>query len=1064
MYHHASLDLGSRTRRFIREVRRFSVDSAATPPPDEIPLRPRSPAAVEAGLRPLPRLATDPRVSLSYQTRDQVMHASMDLRRHSQGQRVRETQLAGVPTADVEDEDSPEFHKTPLSDLFARIRTSPEGLSHSEAGKRLAELGPNLILTKRRSLVLQILGYLLAGFNMILWPACVLCILCYQPLVPVNLLLAGMLFAVIVFNITFTVMQDWTSARVMAGITSMMPQMARVIRDGSARDVPVASVTIGDIVQLDLGSKVPADLRLISVSQLSLDCAMITGESEPVHCALEAGSEEYLHSKNMAFMGTLCVEGSATGVVVAKGNDTLLGKISDMVNKNSTKKQAPLIRDIRNYVGFVVVVSIAINVALALCWALWLRRDHHGFMNLPTMLTLLVSTIIAFVPEGLPACTTLTLVLTARAMAKRRVLVKSLPTVHTLGTVNVIGSDKTGTITLNKMTVSDVYLGGRMLQAASDDVKQMMSNGDISMLHLMLGGVLCNQARYAGCGNAADNALLDYARLLGIDPNAMAASAPQLHEIPFNSKNKWALTVHRNPADANEPVVLMKGAPEMLLGRSVTVLGSDGQEIPVTQDMITEIKAQQDGLSGQGKRVLAICKRHLDRAQYPVDTFDWKRGEIPTDGLCFIGLVSLMDPPRPEVKEVVETCRRAHVRVVIITGDYHLTAVAIARMVGIVRSERVIVVGKDRVDTSEATSGHAVVIPGTEIPSLSTESWDWILKHDELVFARMQPEHKLQVVKEFQRVGQVVAVTGDGVNDSPALKQADVGISMGDGNDVAREAAALVLLDNDFRNISYAIERGRVLMDNIKKVVLYLIPAGSWSELLPPIANLLLGLPLSLSPFLMIYICCITDVGPSMAMTQEKSEKDVMTRKPAKPTDHLLSAKLLCHCYFFIGTLESMSAWIAFFLFFWWEEGIYPRELFLSWDTWNASFNNMGQDHYDYLTNTSMSVFFVTLTACQVGNMLATRTRRVSLFQHMPHKKASRNLWLMAGVGFQILATVLIVELPRLNSKVQAVIQTNHVPAKYWGLAFAFSIAIWGADELRKLIARRFPPIRKFMW
>ncbi|KAL0487780.1 sodium/potassium-transporting ATPase subunit alpha [Acrasis kona] len=439
---------------------------------------------------------------------------------------------------------------------------------------------------------------------------------------------------------------------------------------------------------------------------------------------------------------------------------------------------------------------------------------------------------------------------------------------------------------------------------------------------------------------------------------------------------------------------------------------------------------------------------------------------FPVNGHCFVGLIALIDPPRVDVRDAIDTCRRAHIRVMMVTGDHPTTASAIARMVGIITNDHVV----DIVDNNtlndmnqDSVKNTSLTVKGSVIDILNKSTWDNILKHQEIVFARTTPEHKLIIVKECQKRKNVVAVTGDGVNDAPALKAADVGVAMGSGSDVARESAAIVLLDSKFSSIVAGIENGRMAFDNLKKVILYLLPAGSFSELTPVLASVFLGYPQPLSTFLMLAICVATDIFPSLSLIYEEAEADLMVRKPRSITkERLVNPQLLLHAYLFTGLYESIAAFTMFFYYMWVYGGLSIHDLTLLFSGYQDGFQGKTISELNETFFAGQTVFFVTLVLVQFGNLMSTRTRYLSFFQHNPIRGRAKNHKLFVAMVVSTCIAIFVVYLPLFN----IVFRTRDIPTEFWFIPLGWAVLYFCIDELRKLIIRRIPPsvVRYVSW
>jgi sodium/potassium-transporting ATPase subunit alpha len=638
-------------------------------------------------------------------------------------------------------------------------------------------------------------------------------------------------------------------------------------------------------------------------------------------------------------------------------------------------------------------------------------------------------------------------------MKKSAVLCKVLTTVETLGSVNVLCSDKTGTLTQNKMFVSGASLGVDAYDIAG--VQEILSqntddNSTYSVRQIQVVSALCNGAMFDKStadlelskrgvfGDATDCAILRFGESL--DPNynveAIRSESEKVFEIPFNSKNKWMLTICNpirdrlrnyinspvNKLPSDDWVLFCKGAPDVILKKCSKILLDDGTEEELTNKRTEKLLDIQTKWAAEGKRVLLLTRRFIKSTEKPencntgTSSFtSWATSM--NNNLVIIGMVAIVDPPRPESADTVKTCREAGIRFYMVTGDFPITAAAIAREIGIFTSavphtikdldpsknmDQVVKYSpkafyshstdiESNDDTISMEKGDcdssckSLLLSGMEMITLNDAQWEQVCQYEEIVFARTSPDQKLRIIKEFQKRENIVAMTGDGVNDAPSLKAADVGVAIGGGSDVAIEAADMVLLDK-FSSIIAAIENGRLVFDNLKKVIIYLLPAGSWSELWPVLVNIFLGSPQTMSSFQMIIICVFTDLCPSMALMMEKPEAGLLTRPPRRPKqDRLANGKLLLQAYSFIGLMEMLSSMFMFYLYMS-MNGIPPSKVFLSFSNLNSPDGYMGYtaDQITQFVNTAQSVYFVNLVICQWGNVLSARTRRLSITQANP--------------------------------------------------------------------------------
>ncbi|OBT58133.1 hypothetical protein VE04_01665 [Pseudogymnoascus sp. 24MN13] len=972
-----------------------------------------------------------------------------------------------------------DYHKRNGDDVCSALNVHcDKGLSASEAATRLSQNGKNAFPHRRENYVKKILFYIFGGFCSVLWIGVIVFFICWRPLgdpnpAPYNLGLAILIMIVIFLQASFSAFQDWSTAKTMKSILNLLPGDTLAIRDGQPLKVASSDVVVGDIIKISIGNKVPADIRLLSTSgDVRFDRSMLTGESEEIEGAIDMTDTNFLETRNIALMGTMVTNGSAIGVVVLTGGNAVMGRIAKATN--AVKDEPTLIqREIHRFVLIIVAFTVVLATAIILTWVGWLRVKHAAFMSVISMLNNAMGCVVAFIPEGMPVGVALTMMIIARRMKSSDILPKGLSTVETLGCVNVMCSDKTGTLTENKMVVATVgFLDGRM---TAGEAFSMLSEGNSAPLkELHRASALCNDATFdpltknqpvmdrAIQGNATDGAVLKFAEAARKGfIESINDESPRVFQIPFNSKSKWMLTLHKTDKTGVESqfLMLMKGAPDVLQPHCTSYWSYESKTIkPFDQASQAQFLALQENLSRSGQRVILLCQRHITpRETLGSNAFMNEIQDSCINNLTIIGVLGITDPPRKETAATVAACRRAGIRFFMVTGDFGLTASAIARDIGIFTNaadpdtfDNFANRSTDLVEKRqpEYWTKTSLLLEGPSISKLSREDWDLVCKYEEIVFARTSPEQKLRIVKEFKQRDNIVAVTGDGVNDAPALRAADVGIAVVTGSDVALEAADLVLLDK-FDSIVDAIRLGRLVFQNLQKIISYLLPAGSWSEIWPVLMNVYFGFPLPLSTFLMIIICVFTDLFLSLALIMEKEEFDLLELPPRKAKkDHLINVKIYIQSYLFIGVMETICAHSMFFLYMYKHAGIPFHSLALAFESYSDGFHGYTTDELVHFNTVGQSVYFVTLVILQWGNILSIRNKRLSILQADPIRKKRRNPWLLAGMAMSLAIAIFVTEQPGI----QRIFGTAKVPLEFWFIPLPLALGILVMDEIRKLI------------
>ncbi|KAM0553091.1 hypothetical protein ACHAPJ_007639 [Fusarium lateritium] len=981
-----------------------------------------------------------------------------------------------------------QYHELQTEQLCQQLNVSPAaGLSESSAATRLERDGKNSLPHPKTNYIKRTLKYIFGGFCSVLWVGAIIFFLCWQPLSNPpsnqNLSLAVLILIVIFLQAGFSAFQDWSTAKTMNAILDLLPSFAMVKRDGELKSLPTVGLVAGDVVHLQVGDKVPADLRIISHSgDIRFDRSVLTGESDEIEGAVEATDANFLESRNIAFMGTTVMNGNGIGVVILTGPRTVMGRIAS--STSGVKDSAALIqKEITRFVLIIVCMTITLALLILFTWVGWLRVDHKAYMSVPAMLVNVMACVVAFIPEGMPVAVALTLMMVARRMKAVNVLPKGLSTVETLGCVNVICSDKTGTLTQNQMFVSSVAFVDKKFNSA-DEFQHLAYEKDVSQPAMALhrAALLCNDASFDPTtvhlpiqertiqGNATDSAVFRFAAS-GPAGDSFKKTIPRIFEVPFNSKNKWMLTVFQSDDERGAYRAIIKGAPDILLAGCTKYWSAETNSVEtLTRDARIKFQQIQDEASCRAERVIVLCEKFITpRSVAGTNSFSDEVTQSAIQDLTVVGMLGIIDPHRPEIPATVEQCRRAGTRFFMVTGDYALTAAAIARNTGIFTCQQ----DPDTIDSiyhnvtvSDAETKakpkkgdraeiikRSLLLEGSNLSRLSQEDWDAVCAYDEIVFARTTPEQKLRIVTELRERDNVVAVTGDGVNDAPALRAADVGVAIVTGSDVAIEASDLVLMDR-FDSIIDGMRLGRLVFQNLQKVISYLLPAGSWSEIWPVILNVFFGVPLPLSAFLMIIICVFTDLFLSLSLIMEKEEFDLMSLPPRNhKRDHLINTKIYSQAYLFTGSMETLTAHAMFFFYMYRYAKMPISELFFLFEGYSEGYRGYTQDELIKFNNTGQCVYFVTLVFLQWGNILAVRNRRLSIFQASPLHKAHRNPWLILSMIISLCIAIFVTEVPGI----QNLFDTESVPIEFWLIPIPLGLGILLVDEIRKFIVRKYP-------
>eukprot|EP01096_Ripella_sp_DP13-Kostka_P016065 TRINITY_DN770_c0_g1_i1.p1 TRINITY_DN770_c0_g1~~TRINITY_DN770_c0_g1_i1.p1 ORF type:complete len:1051 (-),score=455.74 TRINITY_DN770_c0_g1_i1:24-3176(-) len=1003
---------------------------------------------------------------------------SFEIARQFQEARISISKSNRTGTATEEDEKFNKLrhideHIIPLEDLLARYDSDPSnGLTSAKAAANLARDGPNSISPPAPTpQIIVYLGRLTAGFSSLMWIGAFLCIIAYflNSEDKSNLYLAIVLVITVVVTATFEHIQDAKASRVMDKFKNMVPQVAIVIRDGKRSDFDASKLVVGDLVELSIGNKVPADVRVIESSNLKVDNSSLTGETDPQARSTETTDDNPLETKNLAFYSTSIIEGNGLGIVVNTGDRTIIGQIANLACATSGG-DTPIRKEIKRFVHIISFFAIIMG-----CFFFFVGLIYFDIV---TDIIYCIGITVANVPEGLTATVTLLLTLGSKRMAKKKVLVKNLESVETLGSTTTICSDKTGTLTQNKMTVMHLWVDDEIHTTNSVTTSASYDTRSAAFLGVVQSCSLCTNARFKNSdvedegkltimrdvtGDGSECALVKFVHEIRPLESARAAS-PRVTQIPFNSTNKFHVSVHKEEGIDDGFLMLMKGAPERVIARCSKIL-INGVEEDLDDHWMARFQKAYDELGGKGERVLGHCKRRLD---LPDDfQFDPDGPNFPLDGMVFTGLTALIDPPRAAVPQAVLTCRGAGIQVVMVTGDHPITAAAIARQVNILDHDDITAsdfakqngLSLESVIDQGPTEGGAtaIVVAGSELLEMSDETLDKVIKFPHIVFARTSPEQKLQIVSAFQRRGEIVAVTGDGVNDSPALKKADIGVAMGiTGSEVSQEAADMILLDDNFASIVKGIEEGRLIFDNLKKSIAYVLTHAA-PEIMPFFCFLLIRLPIPLTTMLVLCIDLGSDMVPAISLAHEPAESNIMKRKPRNPQkDHLVGAVLMCFSYLQMGMIEFIGTMYAYFVVFG-DFGFSPLSLVGGAKYFTTEYEDetilFGNRRYTYdeRINANMNAntaVFVAIVIMQWGNVIACKTRFLSLFQ-----QGMRNKMLTLGMMFNFFIIIIVTYCPGID----VILGSRPLHPRHLLPAIPFSIALVCYDEMRKFFIRKYP-------
>ncbi|CAD6184139.1 unnamed protein product [Caenorhabditis auriculariae] len=976
-------------------------------------------------------------------------------------------------------------HSIPLEELLSRYLTSAtQGISDDEASSRLKRDGPNALTPPVTTPVwMKLVKSVFGGFNFLLWCAAVASFAGYMMEISStdepskdNLYMSIILACVVTLTGCFDFYQDRKSGNVMDSFANMIPPKTLVVRGGHTKEIEVKELVVGDLVRFRGGDKVPADIRVTLARGLKVDNSSLTGESDPQTRNCVFTSKNPLETKNLCLFSTSVLEGSGEGIVVLTGDRTVVGRIAALTTQVESGP-TPLAKEIGHFIKVISVVAFSVGIAffvLAIVYDYEILKAIVFFMGI----------VVANVPEGIVPTVTVSLTLTAVKMRKKYCLVKNLEAVETLGSTSTICSDKTGTLTQNRMTVTHLWYNGKILDAellppneAFTDKKRYV--GDPTYEKLLRCATLCSRAHFRNpeynvplakrivSGDASEVAIMRYCEMIRGDGKVDEYRKERLKhtEIPFNSTNKYQVSIHTN-GEAN--LLVMKGAPERIL-KMCSKYFDNGETKNISKKFSRDFVKAFEQLGSYGERVLGFCDLELSRAKYPLDyKFDTENINFPTKNLRFLGLISMIDPPRPGVPEAVRVCQNAGIKVVMVTGDHPITARAIATQVHIIEDgESVVEITKEdpTAPPDEVYGGkgrlrktNAIVVHGEQLSTMSPITLKSIVSnYQQIVFARTSPAQKLQIVEAFQSSNNVVGVTGDGVNDAPALRKADIGIAMGiAGTDVSKQAADMILLNDNFASIVTGVEEGRLIFDNLKKSIAYTLTSNI-PEITPFMSHVLFGLPLPMSIVAILMIDLGTDLWPAISYAYEVPESDIMQRAPRNPIhDKLVNKRLVMFSYLQIGAIQACAGFTTYFALMmyhgWKPERLY--DLAAEWE--NRHINDLedsfGQQ-WSYHSRKSLEAcaygtFFFTIVVTQWADLFASKTRKNSLIM-----QGLENQVLNTSIIFTCLLSTFVLNTPYVNQW----LGVNGIRLEVAFLSLPFALAIVLYDELRRYFIRRWP-------
>lgn len=998
--------------------------------------------------------------------------------------------------AAAEESDAPppeglDWHALTPEAIFERLEcpNGISGLTAEDAAERINKYGKNVITPPPQThWLIKMLLLLVGGFQLMMFGGGILCFIVYgiSNAEDVQSLALGIVLVAVVFvSAAFQYYQEGKADAVMESLRAMSADKVYAVRDGTMQLVLAEGLVPGDIVKVNSGEKVPADIRILEAVDLKVNNAPLTGENIDIKLGPNANHKTMYEAKNIARSGCNFTSGNGLAVVFLTGDNTFFGDIA----RSATQVSHPdtlMKREIRRLIVIMAIVAFSLGILFFILSIL------NGYSWIESIL-FFIGIIVANVPEGLLPQLTVALSLTAQRLNDQGVLVSNLEIIETLGAVTVICSDKTGTLTCNRMTVAHVVYDGKIYLASEDSPKNdeddfIVYEGESDsfkklqrVLALNTDAIFLQTAeqepdvlKRETKGDASEAAMIKFAEPIRPIEEYRAANK-RVAAIPFNSSNKWMLSINEQEGDGDKKplTLLMKGAPERVLAMcsSVAMKGAIEPMNDANKKMMEDLNLN---LGKRGERVIAMAYAELDRGMFPPGfEFECDPPNFPTGGLTMLGYCAMIDPPRPSVRSAIAACHSATVKVIMVTGDHPITARSIARSLNMITMKT-----KEELEEEGQTVPDsyrdAIVVHGTEMESYTQDDWDYVLEHEEIVFARTMPQQKQEIVNQLTALGHVVAMTGDGVNDAPALKSAHVGIAMFSGAAVAKEAAQIVLLNDDFSAIVESVTQGRLIFDNLKKCIAYVL-SSNVPEIIPFLLFIAIKIPLGIETIVILTIDLGTDLAPAVALAFETPEDSIMMRPPRSPDQHLVGIQLMMIAY---GTIGLFQTFIAFFAWSWVmiHRGFNLDELLDAGEGFRGEYNDLDQDRKDFFNKMCLNnptyletggncdvafqdyrddtlgmaqaVYLAAVVWSQVGNVLIRKTQVASI---LTVERFFGNRVMLGSFVSEMFVLFLLMYVPGLNSAFLMVgPPIQYVFCSIWIIVF---LVAW--DEIRKYLCRR---------